>query len=125
MLDILPATIELTIHRTPSLVDDIQTNGPASSNRDKSSSLAYLISLVVIGKLDHTDSHLIDIRVKDPVHKPNRRRFVRVLSGEFHMDLPAAGFERSYLKTKASIDKWHWVEGANDDQAVYLLSLGP
>jgi len=64
-----------------------------------------LIPFVVIGKLDHDDSHLIDIGVKDPVHKPNRRRFVRVLRGEFHVNLPAAKFKRSYLNAKIFISK--------------------
>jgi hypothetical protein len=35
--------------------------------------------------------------VKDPVHEPDRGRLVRILGGEFYVDLPAAGFEWSCL----------------------------
>lgn len=37
-----------------------------------------------------TSLQFIDIGMEDPVHEPNRRRLVRVLIRELHMDFPDA-----------------------------------
>lgn len=37
----------------------------------------------------------VDIGVEYPVRKPDTRRFVRILVGEFDVDLPDPAFERS------------------------------